>query len=170
MKKNPFRDLQATDGMLRVIYAIELIAIVIEVVACVAWGIVWCVNYSVLYGCLVLFGGVIAAILSYFIVWCRNAVMRCFYDAACASREMYSKDHPDVMSKVETPSEYKEISFVVYNETKKIYASDLKDQVLLFSDDEDDAMLFDDDAEAKRLMNGYDLSEKDGWTIKQVEL
>lgn len=170
MKKNPFKDLQATDGMLRVLYAIERIAIIIGVIVCFASGIVWCVNYSVLYGCLMIFGGIFAGIILFLLVWCNNAVMRCFYDAACATKELYTKEHPESAQAVEAPSESEEIAFAVYNERTKRYASDLKGQALLFSTDEDDSMRFDDVDEAMRLMRDYGLTQKDGWITKQIKL
>lgn len=167
MKKNPFKDLETTNGILYVLYIIARVFIVLDIIGCIIGGIIMCVSISVKYGCILLFGGVFSGIIGYAFAWCANTVMRCFYDAACVTREMYAKTNPEVLQNDEGTKG--EVNYVIYNKQKNIYTSDLKDKKLLFTDDEDDAMIFDDPNEAHRLMMAYDLNVKDGWEVKQIE-
>lgn len=168
MKKNPFKDLETTNGILYVFYIIARVLIVIDIIGCVVGGIIMCVKLSAVYGSILLLSGVFSGIIGYVLIWCWNTVCRCFYDAALATREMYVKDHPEMLQNNETVDD--DEHYVVFNERKNIYTSDLKNAKLLFTDDEDDAMIFDDANEAKRLMLAYGLNDKDGWIIKQIKM
>lgn len=169
MKKNPFKDLQTTDGILYVWYIIAKIVIALSIIGSVVGGIIMCVNLSVMYGCFVLFGGVLGGIIEYALAWSAKTVCRCFYDAACATKEMYEKNNPE--ETIKSGDDFgEEENYVIYNEKTNTYTSDLDDKRLLFCNDEDDAMIFDDVKEAQRLMLAYELNRQDGWTIKRIKM
>lgn len=161
MKKKHFEDLEKTDAILYAYYIIARIAITIGIIICVIWGIVMCAKTSVKYGSIMIFGGLIAGAIGYVSVWCMNIVLRCFYDAACATKELYESQ-----KKPKQTAGY----FVIQNAKKNLYASEIVDDGVKFSENEDDAMLFDTEHEAMRVVKDFRLTKDDGWFIKQIEI
>ena len=161
MKKKHFEDLDATNGIIFVLYLVARILIIIGTIASIVGGVIMCAMFSVKYGCIVLFGGVFVGIIDYLLAWCINTVFRCFYDAACVAKELYESE-----KKAKQTAGY----FVIQNAKKNLYASEIVDDGVNFSENEDDAMLFDTEHEAMRVVKDFRLTKDDGWFIKQIEI
>lgn len=165
MDKKHFEDINMTSKILSLFHILAIVAMILQIIGCIVGGTIMIVRFSVKYGSLLLFGGVISGAIGLVGIWLWNIVFQCFLDSACATKELY-----DISSKKGTLKETTGVCYVIQNVKKNEYASNIVDDGIASSPNQDDAMLFDTKQEAERVVHDFGLSKNDGWFIKQAKI
>lgn len=165
MNKKHFEDINMTSNILSLFHILAIVAMILQIIGCIVGGTIMIVRFSVKYGSLLLFGGVISGAIGLVGIWLWNIVFQCFLDSTCATKELY-----DISSKKGMLEEATGVFYIIQNVKKNEYASNIVDDGVASSPNIDDAMLFDTKQEAERVVHDFGLSKNDGWFVKQAKI
>lgn len=86
MNKKHFEDINMTSNILSLFHILAIVAMILQIIGCIVGETIMIVRFSVKYGSLLLFGGVISGAIGLVGIWLWNIVFQCFLDSACARK------------------------------------------------------------------------------------